>query len=403
MSNMSTINMRFKEFFKEYGAITIVCMFLLVLIALSMFTSINIPSENITISISNFLWIIACVCSLFFIGWLLSLVIQKVGPSYDTGIFSMTSFRYGLIWMLPLLGVLGYGIVFADLLSGKSKEIVIEISSLLVVGGVVGFLSNSAHFFGIFKSELKSIIYSDEFLGNRKDVAKIWRKVSKSMIESKFPNISEDLFTVIEDHYISKNEYSYYSDYRIAMDVSWSDESREAIIIKDYVHFDLVTEKKGNVELSFSAWISTTPNQVKGEHYYCRCDECKVNNDRYDPIETEDEKENNYKKTHVINIDNPSTEPAQSNSYHIAIVRERKVSLESDYHLSFRAKYIIKDMNISITLPDGLDATFICRGTPKDFITVKNDKNSQEFLYKGLVLQRQGFTFALFKNGTSHQ
>ena len=54
-------------------------------------------------------------------------------------------------------------------------------------------------------------------------------------------------------------------------------------------------------------------------------------------------------------------------------------------------------MTITLNLPDDLKATFICRGTPNDFIKVKKEENTIEYMYKGLILQRQGYIFALHR------
>ena len=96
-----------------------------------------------------------------------------------------------------------------------------------------------------------------------------------------------------------------------------------------------------------------------------------------------------------MNIANPAVFSAKNKK--ISIYRERKYVFELDYDISFRAKYIVKDMTISLSIPEDLEATFICRGTTKDFIKVKNTKTIKEYLYKGLILQRQGYTFALQK------
>lgn len=399
-NTISNLNSHLKSYLAKYGVLTFVAIVLIVLSLLVASGEYSKNNADVIIIPTTIFWIIPlAVLAVLFIWWILALVSTHIDRSKGNGTFSLTSLRYACVWLLPLLGVLGYTFAFSELVDKKTTEIIKEASNILVVGGVIGYLSNLSHFFGIFKNELKDIVYFDEYLGNRKDINTIWRKVSKSMIEKKFPNISEDLFTIIEEHYIRKNEYSYYSDYRIVMNIEWGDVNKETIIIRDYIIFDLVTEKRGTVDVSFSAWIITSPEQIEGTDYYSKILYSKVDGK---DVNTKEEptphKDNIYTSKHVINIDNSkNSDQGEGRSYRIALSRERKLRLTTDYHLSFRAKYIVKDMSISLTLPDGLDATFICRGTPKDFETLKNDKKSKELTYKGLILQRQGFTFALFK------
>ena len=182
--------------------------------------------------------------------------------------------------------------------------------------------------------------------------------------------------------------------------MKWDDEEHNFILTTDYICFDLVTEKKGNVDLSFWACCDEVRDLVLDEDFYCRV-ECFINGQKRDPdkidAKYDDEMQNKYTWKHVIKIDNESGKGV----YSVKVIRTRRVRLLTDHDLSFRAKYIVRDMVVSINLPSDIHATFLCRGTPNDFITVKNDETNKEFIYKGLILQRQGFIFALHKKFSS--
>lgn len=311
-------------------------------------------------------------------------------------LYTRKSFNLGLSWLIPIIGIIGYILAYSNSFGENKdlKEIVIKVSDVFVIGGFVGFLSNSSQFFGIFSKELESIIFSDRFLESRKDISLIWRKVSKALFNQKFPDISEDLFSIIQDYYICKEEYSYYDNYRIITDIEWCDDLKKFVIVKDYINFDLVTEKEGDIDIPFSTWMNGIKGLEKDKDYYCKL-ECKINNNTQEPnIEEKLQNEDNeYIVKHITKIHNIK----EKEKYQVSIYRERKYIFDLDYDISFRAKFIVKDMTISLNIPQDMEATFICRGTPKDFIKVKNSKTTKEYLYKGLVLQRQGYTFALQK------
>lgn len=59
--------------------------------------------------------------------------------------------------------------------------------------------------------------------------------------------------------------------------------------------------------------------------------------------------------------------------------------------LAVRAKYIVRNLSVTFNHPNDMDVSFICRGTSEDYKPVKNDKTSEEYSYKGLILPRQGY------------
>lgn len=311
-------------------------------------------------------------------------------------IYNLKSFQMALSWIVPFFGLLGYYLVYSNYINGdeKLKEIIIKISDVLVIGGFVGFLSNISQSFGIFKKELQEIVFSEKFLASRNDIKSIWKKTSKAMFQQRFPDISEDLFSIILDQYINKDEYSYYSNYRIITDIQWADERKKFVIVKDHVFFDLVFEKEGEADITFKTWINGVKNLQKGTDYYCKY-KC-WGDDKEQTIDTKEDSqdENKYFVTNTVKVNN--TNKRQVHQVHIE--RDKRYSFALDYDISFRAKYIVKDMNITLNLPDDIKATFICRGTPKEFIKVKEGENTIEYMYKGLILHRQGYIFALHRD-----
>lgn len=311
-------------------------------------------------------------------------------------IYNFKSFQISLSWLIPFFGFLGYYLVYADVIKNDKElnDIIIKVSDILVIGGFVGFLSNTSQAFGIFKKQLEDIVFSEKFLVNRNDIKPIWRKISKLMFQQRFPDISEDLLSIIQEQYICKDEYSYYSNYRIITDVKWADEYHKFILVTDRVFFDLVFEKEGEADVVFKTWINGVKSLQKGKDYFCYC-KCLVDNEEREVKckETYKDNDNLYIVDNIVKVNNMNKRQV----HQIYIEREKKYLFDLDYDISFRAKYIVKDMTITLNLPMDIKATFICRGTPKDFIKVKNEENTIEYMYKGLILQRQGYIFALHR------
>ena len=88
-----------------------------------------------------------------------------------TDLLSYKHFRSGSAWIILILGILFYcfGYFYIDSTSCW-REVVIKIADVLVIGVILGYLSNAAQFLGIFKQDLQDIIYGKDFVKKRKDL-----------------------------------------------------------------------------------------------------------------------------------------------------------------------------------------------------------------------------------------
>ena len=92
--------------------------------------------------------------------------------NFISKIFSTESLRKAWPWIFLIIGVGLYVYGYREL-NTKWAEIAIEIANILIVGVVLGFVTNAAQFIGIFKSDLQDIIFGEEFIKKRNDLPKV--------------------------------------------------------------------------------------------------------------------------------------------------------------------------------------------------------------------------------------
>ena len=113
-------------------------------------------------------------------------------------VLSYKYFRSGAAWIFFILGIVLYYIGYFQMDSQSVwKEIFIKGGDILIIGVILGYLSNAAQFLGIFKQDLQDIIYGKEFIKQRKDIAPLWETISKQMFKNKFPAIHKEFLKVI--------------------------------------------------------------------------------------------------------------------------------------------------------------------------------------------------------------
>lgn len=297
------------------------------------------------------------------------------------------SFKKSSAWLILAFGIFFYVLGFA-FLSGCPvwKEISLKVGDVLVIGVILGYLTNLSSFFHVFKEELENIIYGKEFLKKRNDILEIWDNVSEQMFENKFPEIHEEFLEVIRG-YFPQEEVSYYNDYVTDAEVTWDDKENDIIKVTDNVSFELKAKSKDPFVYPLRSW-----GQAKSiSDYKCEVSKLEVNGVKQDNI--------TKKKSISEDIVCAETEIPLTGytEYNIKYKRVRVYSLRNDFFIGFQAQYIVKRFRVSLTHPKDLKVVFTCRGTQKDFQETAKTSTRIGEEYKGIILPRQGYIFVLQK------
>lgn len=301
--------------------------------------------------------------------------------------FSWETLRCGSPWIFLILGIIAYAIGYF-LLDQYSvwKEITIKVADVLVIGVVIGYLSNAAQFLGIFKKDLQDIIYAKDFVSKRKDLPELWDTISKEMFKNKFSSIHNDFLQVMKG-YFPTDEVTYYDDFNVYTTITWKDKEKGIITKEDQISFDLRCESKDKFIYPMKSWICASENNKS----VSKITDITINGDARN-IETS---EPYIDKTNGYLCQEFKVTLQESTCYSVKYKREEEYNVNSDYHLGFRSLYILNGMKVCLDLPEDINATFIERGTMHGFETVNKAKNRIEMKYKGIVLPKQGYIFAL--------
>jgi len=302
-------------------------------------------------------------------------------------VLSYKYFRTGSAWIFFFTGIALYYLGFFQVDQQSIwKEILIKGADILIIGVILGYLSNAAQFLGIFKQDLQDIIYGKEFIKQRKDIAPLWENVSKQMFKNKFPTIHKEFLKVING-YFPKDEVSYYNDYESHITIEWVNKATGVIHVTDVVSFELIADSEEGFEYPLKTWT-----KVKNREMY----ENKITDLYVNDAIPEIEEVGEYKEYEDV-CHEQKVKLKGSIKYEIRYIREKTYNINEDYYIGFRAKYIVNKLRVCLDLPDDIDAIFTCRGTQSDFEDVKNSKRRIEKKYKSIILPRQGYIFALRK------
>ncbi len=304
-------------------------------------------------------------------------------------------FNERLTWLLIALfgGVAAYVAGFI-IDTGIWHEFCFQIGNVLIVGVVLGFLSNGEHFLSLFQEAIQNVVYGNEFLANQKDVSKYWAITSKQMFKNKFPDIHEGFLDLINS-YFPIDEVSYYSDYEMKSTMEWVDEAQNIVKVCDEVSFYLIADSEKEFVYPLKNWFKVTEKadekslKAKSQMIYFKVD----NVEKLCSVIPQNIHMENGEQCEQIDIT-----LSGKKKYKIDYKLEKTLNLLEDHSKGFRAKYIVKNCRIDYEVPKNVHIQFECRGTLNEFEdwgTQRSNRISKR--YRGILLPQQGFLMALHK------
>ncbi len=287
-----------------------------------------------------------------------------------------------------IIGIIAYILsftVFTEESYSMYHEIFTVAGNVLVVGVVVGFITNVMQNFGLFKEELGKVIYAKEFMANRKDIQSIWLNASKIVFEGKFPQIHEDFFARMID-YLKCKDVAYYNNYEMHIHLGWLSPEKGLVKVKKRIIFDLIALSKNHQTYTYKSWLN-----MSSEDGYSSKIDVLVNGRKPRPkyIKHESEEKDSI-KTEIINVGLKG-----SMEYNIQIDEEKIYDINSDFILGFKAKHITNNFRVQLVHPEDIRVMFEPCGTQMEFQDVNNSKTINEKRYNHVLLPKQGFIIAL--------
>lgn len=266
----------------------------------------------------------------------------------------------------------------------------ISLGDILLVGGVVGFLTSVAQWKGVFTEELTNVIYGKELLSKRTDLKTIWENTTKQMFKYKFRCIHSEILDTMSNYLPDDNEISYYDNFTEDIVIKWKDKPNGIVTTTETMVFDIVAETKEEVDYSVKS--TTKISSDIGEPEDCVKHSVFVDEKEFKDVNTIHTRVGGYV------VMESKLKLSTATKYKFKFVIEKTYSIFEDYTIAYRAKRYIHNMHVSLLLDDGLSAEFIDRGSYEPFQEVKKSKQNIIMTHSGVIFPKQGFIFAISVN-----
>src|ERR1700742_1681532 len=142
------------------------------------------------------------------------------------------------LWMLiTAIACIAVSIILANDNHEHSSRILETVGIAILIGVVFDVVLKSVEYLNVFRDALNEIVYEDRFLRNRSDIIDVWKRVSRILYESKFPQISDQIENRILNTYFPISVNFYYEDVNQSITIEFHDDEQRYISVIESLDF----------------------------------------------------------------------------------------------------------------------------------------------------------------------
>lgn len=271
------------------------------------------------------------------------------------------------------------------------NNVIQKIGFIGLTSGVFASVLKSIQFTGLFREELTKIISGTEFLNNRKDLPDLWRKISKSIYDQKFPEISDLLEDRILTTYFPMNKNHYNEDFLVSIVIH--DINDDFIInYTQTVEYNAILDSENNIS-NIGYTETMTDNEgvdEKNELLSFKVDDIEIDLEKCREIKKED-----GKIKHIHNV--PIT---GKKKFRIFQKIKNTYSLKGENAKLIRFNTITRNVDLTVSHNNNIEVSFFNIGLVNNFKPVHTDiENTLSRRHRDdLILPKQGFGLSFNKN-----
>lgn len=271
------------------------------------------------------------------------------------------------------------------------NNLIEKVGFIGLTSGVFASVLKSIQFTGLFKEELTKIISGTEFLNNRKDLPDLWKKISKSIYDQKFPEISDLLEDRILTTYFPMDNNHYNEDFIVSIVIH--DISDEYIIsYTQTVEYNAILDSEKNMSVIGYTETITDDEGVdeKNELISFKLDGTEIELDKCREVKKED-----GKIKHIHNV--PIT---GKKKFKVFLKVKNTYSLKGENVKLLRFNTITRNVDVTVSHNNNIEVSFFNIGLVNNFKPIHTDiKNTLSRRHRDdLILPKQGFGLSFNKN-----
>ena len=244
----------------------------------------------------------------------------------------------------------------------------------------------------VFRDELVDSVYSPTLLARQRDIEEIWRKVSKVLYQSKFPEISDQIEDTVLQTYFPTNINYYYES--VLQDIAFTahqTDSEYFTVIERYT-FTVRSVDASEIVIPYRLEILRKDSADPTDYELSRI---RINGeDKTSEMNSKLIKSAVEPKLLRVNLE---ILLEGKKEYQVVIEQKKTYGPFLDNTNSFSSSKFINGLELDIRHPPELSMRFFPMGTPRDFSDEVITDSRIWKTYKGLIFPQQGYRILMFR------
>ena len=304
---------------------------------------------------------------------------------------------HNMAWIQIVIGLLFF-VISLSIFDGhvRYQDVLEKIGLAILTSGVFAAILKSFQFTGVFKKEIEEVMLTNNFLEKRNDLEELWQAISTNLFNTKFPEVKDELLSLILNDYFPTNQPYYYERVVYTINIESIEDNiiefTQNIYVKGIKHDG---EEKNHTKIfrTISVESSQNPDNYLCEMLSITTNSVKQNLDSYV-----------LEKTVMDNGDlqmSADIEIGEEKTFTIETKERRKYSIKDDNTKLFTVRLLTKEMDVSVSYPPNVKVLFFPLGVVKPFVDLHVDHNNRICkVNRNLILPHQGFglTFDLIES-----
>jgi len=307
---------------------------------------------------------------------------------------TLPGIKYFAFWIL-LLGFIIYSIGYFNVFDLPYKwiyDFAKTGGSIFMSSAVFMGIVKSYQFTGIFKEELRKVIFAEDYLKKRTDIDDIWKNLTLQLCKQKFKRISNKLQKIVKKYYLPIEDEYYYKDTKLNVEIEHHPNKAGYINVVEEFKTTIIIEDSEKIDYLYTSSIPF-PNEETPTTYF-KLSELTLNETN---VEWEKGKELKESSTNNILSNKFHKElkcDKEKKEYVVYRKTEKCYALSENPYMGRTASALYENYNVHFTYPKDMGFDWLGMGVLGKW-KIKRSENSVcktlKANYDGLMFKNQGF------------
>jgi hypothetical protein len=312
---------------------------------------------------------------------------------------TLPGIKYFTFWIF-LFGLLIYSFGYFKILE-LSYDWIYDFAktggSIFMSSAVFMGIVKSYQFTGIFKEELRKVVFGEDHLSKRTDIDDIWENLTLQLCKQKFKKISNKLQKIVKQYYLPIEDEFYFKNTKLVVEIEHNPDNAGYINVVEEFKTTIIIEDSEKIDYIYTSSIPF-PNEDTTITYF-ELSEFTLNESN---IIWEKGKELKESSTNNIlsNKFNIKLECVKGKKEYIVYRKTKKCyALSENPYMGHTASGLYENYDFHLTYPKNMSFDWLGMGVLGKWKITRSENTVCKTLkanYNGLMFKNQGFLL-LFK------